>query len=955
MPPPYLFTASVAFLITDPSSPPPPQQDTDSLRAHHAHTQSQKKKRTSGLDLLRPKSSHGSTRPGQLSPQSISPVSPSVIPSPVVNFGLPPVDSFKRDEVDAFGAQRATLRHTKSIPQILPLEQPQKSSNDRKRRRSHHWKNGTVELDLDGTGGRHGGELKIYTPDGVVLRQPFHPLRQQTVSCEDVDMVHHSVYGRLHTLSFRLPYTEPVPQTPTPLSEDPPTVAPSLRKSTSRGRSLRPNIVSPLSLITRARGSTISHPDSTSASAQLDRLRDITRPSHPPVLGVSSAGSFSSFSEADGDTGDVKVLLAFGSEHARGEWYALLRAFACEDTPRVLRRLHLKVLDLQEAVALSSGRLQGSGVGEEGASSQHGTASIEVRSAKSGEAPSTTGRSQVKLGWASKEVLCVEIHIDNRMIGRTTWAKAEEGSLIPFWAEHFDFEDLPPFTTCLLKICRLRSNKSQPVATVALPLVPSFSKVRDERYPVRSLVVDSTIGELRMSVAYHEVPVLPRAEHNSAYIFDGASGTRMVYYLSAQGYLDQIISVITKTGIARDPTLPWLLDMIEVEAKASGNTLFRSNTPLTRTLEAAMRLVCIDFLRLSIGPTVTTVLKNDIAVRPEDTGTMEKLAQQCWDDMYSQRGSVLRTVFAKLFKSVKENHEERKLHYKAVSSFLFLRLIGPALMRPHLFDLARGLPRAGVQRTLTLLAKILHAMAFFSYRDTSRDSEVGAYAKFIKDADDSGVMVDYLSSFATPLDAYQALPPPPTPIETFLSERMPLLTPTQNSWIPLLTAAGPIDLLADGAVMLEALYQRRKGLRGEEVGDEEVKERLGEMDRLLRRFHRKVFQWEGRQSRIEEDRSHTPRPSLHIDVPAAQRDRSKPKISSPSSWKWIGFGWMSPAARPPDSGVSGNGRAFSPPPSIGQVMPPLKSGRRRPSLPTINTGQSKGADDPGMPRTSVDE
>lgn len=49
---------------------------------------------------------------------------------------------------------------------------------------------------------------------------------------------------------------------------------------------------------------------------------------------------------------------------------------------------------------------------------------------------------------------------------------------------------------------------------VDLPLVSSFSKVDDERYPVRS-IHGAIIGEIRLTVSYQEVDVIPLVEYNS--------------------------------------------------------------------------------------------------------------------------------------------------------------------------------------------------------------------------------------------------------------------------------------------------------------------------------------------------------------------------------------------------------------------------------------------------------
>lgn len=57
--------------------------------------------------------------------------------------------------------------------------------------------------------------------------------------------------------------------------------------------------------------------------------------------------------------------------------------------------------------------------------------------------------------------------------------------------------------------------KTQPVifATVELPLTSNFARGEDERYPVHSTDSGAIIGELRMTVLFHEVAVQPKKKY----------------------------------------------------------------------------------------------------------------------------------------------------------------------------------------------------------------------------------------------------------------------------------------------------------------------------------------------------------------------------------------------------------------------------------------------------------
>ncbi|ODN87443.1 hypothetical protein L198_07070 [Cryptococcus wingfieldii CBS 7118] len=804
MPPPYSFAAPVAYRISSTAPPPPPHYDNNS-----------KRKRSAGLELLRSKPATKTTATSPLSPTfSLPPLlSPAQPNTSFASFPIPPEPP--QEQYDQFATQRATLRHAKSIPHLLPLDLPPppqepRESKEKKRKYSSKWERGTLEAHLEGTGGKYGGELRIYNPDCTVFHHPLNTLVRHSPSIEDVTKVHHSVYGHLHTLSFRIP---------TVSSPEPADGLPSYALQRNASKS-RPGLMSNL-FTRRRRGVTISLADSFAKNGNSSALGEYP---DEPSASVLSVGSTVMSDQSETETNaDTVVLLVFEDAESLGEWYLLLKSFTMKETPRTLRRLHVRILDLQETATPTEFPLQTASYG-----TQLGFGSFDIRSSKSSDALLPGGKG-LKAGWAAKEHICVEM--PRRITGFLSGLSLLFSKTSPAFP-----------SVARMSICILRSNKSHPIATVPLSLVPNYSPTRDERYPVVSLSNEAVVGELRMAVSYQELPILHRSTYVTELYTGGDLGARAIYVMSSRGYFEQTHDVLFKVSLVKNPTFPWLLEMVNIEAKSDGATLFRNNTPLTRSLESAMKVLCVDFLRLSIGPTISTILENDIEVRSDNLNVMDRLVKGCWADMYAQRGTFpnpLRKVFAHLYKTVKQNHEEQMLHYKSVSSFLFLRLIGPALMRPHLFDLARGLPRAGIQRTLTTLAKILHAMAFFSDRDISRDPELGKYGRFIKNTANSDMMFDYLASFSTTLDEFQAAPPPPSPAATFFYERYPLLSPTEGTYVVFPSNAGPVDLLGEGAVFLETLYQRRKDVAGKEVYDEgDVEERV----RLMDAFHEKVHE-----------------------------------------------------------------------------------------------------------------
>ncbi|WWC90637.1 uncharacterized protein L201_005573 [Kwoniella dendrophila CBS 6074] len=956
---PSVFQAEVNYCLTTCNNLPPSQNNWESST----------KKRSSGLSLLRPKSTHGG--PGR---NAI--VIPEPMMKPLASYPIPPPPSkIKGDgededwNSDKFDTQRATLRHARSIPQLPPLSTIREAQK-RITSSSSKWRKGVIVIHVHGDGGSQGGGLTIYDNDDIVFRRVIRPLPTLNWSNDDIQRIDPSVYAKPHVLSLNLPDIDQNPY--------------DSRKSTSRGRSLREQVPSMSRFARRPRGYTVTKVNSNITTADSISTEDSTQTTStqdsPDYSSdqqqfeneeiLTSETSLSLHSISRDRSLDKVLLLEFYSEKEKHEWFTLFRSFGGTPLPRLNRSLHIKILDLQENVPFSNLNLGGSGSGsgklgdEDSTLDQLSLTSKPDTQASETKAAFLVEKSDPKPGWAIRERLKVEIYTDKQMIGQTTWAQAEDRSQTPFWAEVFNFENMRDFSACTLRISKLKSGKTPyHFATVDLPLVPGMMKAKDERFPIISSA-GHIIGELRLVINFRIVNVVGMQHYPLPEVFHGMGGTKTIYYMMSKGLLDQCIDLFTRFNWALGTTYNRLVEMSEIEAKASGDTLFRGNTPMTRLLEATMRLVCFDFLRLSIGPTINYILEHEIEVSNGYGRTMNKLLNECWENMYAQRGifpNILRRVFSVMFKNVKENHNESRLRYKAVSSFLFLRLIGPALMRPNLFGLSRGLPKGSVQKTLTLIAKIFHTMAFFTWNDSVRDPELSRYTTFIRNHEDG--MVDYLSSFATPLDDFQCKPEPPTNIAEFLGTRLPLLPPEYGQGVPMLTVAGPVEVDADAAVFYELLYQRRKAKVGgaemtQEDGvvageEEEMVHLIRTMDQFISGIHlasyehimgdnsssilsdpREAEMMREKEKEIERQlRPITPRPSLQIDVTSAQRDRNsdlskvksnlpnnrndlaKRNVSNPGSSscasktqneglkpngvsKWLNFGWMSPTIRP---------------------------------------------------------
>ena len=161
------------------------------------------------------------------------------------------------------------------------------------------------------------------------------------------------------------------------------------------------------------------------------------------------------------------------------------------------------------------------------------------------------------------------------------------------------------------------------------------------------------------------------------------------------------------------------------------NLLFRGNTLLTQALEFHMRRLGKEYLEEILGDKIFEIneINPDCEVDPSRIERVEDLPQhwkllltltsELWEIISASANKIpleLRGVL-KYVRAVAEDRYGdflRTVNYTSVSGFLFLRLICPAILNPKLFGLLRDNPRPRAQRTLTLIAKGLQALANLS-------------------------------------------------------------------------------------------------------------------------------------------------------------------------------------------------------------------------------------------------
>ncbi|KAL5614568.1 hypothetical protein BROUX41_004671 [Berkeleyomyces rouxiae] len=161
------------------------------------------------------------------------------------------------------------------------------------------------------------------------------------------------------------------------------------------------------------------------------------------------------------------------------------------------------------------------------------------------------------------------------------------------------------------------------------------------------------------------------------------------------------------------------------------NLLFRGNSLLTQALECYMRRLGKSYLDEVLRDKIVEIneLNPNCEVDPSKLESGEdvqrhwtlliKLTTEVWACI-SKSADQLPAEIRHILKYVRAVAEDRygdflrAVSYTSVTGFLFLRFICPAILSPKLFGMLRDLPEPRAQRTFTLIAKALQAMANLS-------------------------------------------------------------------------------------------------------------------------------------------------------------------------------------------------------------------------------------------------
>uniref|UniRef100_UPI003BEED6B3 rasGAP-activating-like protein 1 isoform 2 n=1 Tax=Rattus norvegicus TaxID=10116 RepID=UPI003BEED6B3 len=260
-----------------------------------------------------------------------------------------------------------------------------------------------------------------------------------------------------------------------------------------------------------------------------------------------------------------------------------------------------------------------------------------------------------------------------------------------------------------------------------------------------------SLGALRLKVRLTEDRVLPSQYYQPLMELllesvqgpaeeDTTSPLALLEELASGDCRQDLATKLVKLFLGRGLAGPFLdyLTRREVARTNDPNTLFRSNSLASKSMEQFMKLVGMRYLHEVLRPVISRVfeekkymeldpskmdLNRSRRISFKGTPTEEQVRETSLGLLTGYLGSVvdaivssagrcplaLRLAFKQLQQCVEKRFpgmEHQDVKYLATSGFLFLRFFAPAILTPKLFDLRDHHADPQTSRSLLLLAKV---------------------------------------------------------------------------------------------------------------------------------------------------------------------------------------------------------------------------------------------------------
>ncbi|KAI1425048.1 Rho GTPase activation protein [Xylaria sp. FL1777] len=354
-----------------------------------------------------------------------------------------------------------------------------------------------------------------------------------------------------------------------------------------------------------------------------------------------------------------------------------------------------------------------------------------------------------------------EVVLDGDVRSRTT---TQADTKNPFWRETVQFSELPATLPCLSVVLKrldgnLDSLTHQVQASLGLPKSGNLTetvcgvveipldkmekgKDYEEWYPVYDERQES-VGSMFIKLDHTELIVLTAKDYEplSELLHRFSTGLTTQITHTTPGMLRRLSEIFLNIFQVSGTASEWLMALVEDEIDGVGNQnsikrlrfsrRMKSNESSASASDREQLVRDKEYLEDVLGDKIFEIneINPDCEVDPSRIEKVEDI-QQHWKlliqlttelwEIISASANKLPLELRGVLKYVRAVAEDRygdflrTVNYTSVSGFLFLRFICPAILNPKLFGLLRDNPRPRAQRTLTLIAKGLQALANLS-------------------------------------------------------------------------------------------------------------------------------------------------------------------------------------------------------------------------------------------------
>ncbi|XP_064391287.1 ras GTPase-activating protein 1-like [Halichondria panicea] len=364
------------------------------------------------------------------------------------------------------------------------------------------------------------------------------------------------------------------------------------------------------------------------------------------------------------------------------------------------------------------------------------------------------------------------VYIDGVCLGRTR--VMPESPYI--FDETFTFEDLPQYAETFS--CDVHSSRSKRLGSIVgrenclgrihVHMSDLPNGQADDRWHQLMGGAKTPKGSVRLVANFKDLVILPLEEYNNLKELILSPDLKMIELLAVvcKEHHAELASTIVQILCSYDQVVPVISACLakSIEKEENMGTLFRASTLSTMLMDQFMKLTASSYLRSILKGPIQQIIEcpQSCEINPsflakgDDVSTnlarLEGHLQHVISVIFKSVDScppTLRFICRSLQEQVVAKWPlDDSVRIRAVSGFLFLRFVCPALLKPQLFDLISENPSPKADRALKLVTKGVQNLANLVEFKKKEDFTMSLNPFILKNSDHMRKFVDDLASYS---------------------------------------------------------------------------------------------------------------------------------------------------------------------------------------------------------------